>query len=115
MKNLKLIFAATLILIGFTTNATIRDSVVINNQKVEIKLDLSKNLNYPDLAKANLIEGTVAASILTLNNGHLRVLAINGHPMLVSSVRKQIETMQINEDGFIPGKELCVKINFEIE
>ena len=83
MKKLTLLLAATLMLMGSNTFALNSDSVLILQQQKEIGYDLTKNLVYPSIAKAELIEGIVSVSIKLEENGRLNVLAINGNPKLI--------------------------------
>lgn len=124
MKAKKVVAVAVLFLLGFSTFASnnnnnkevnIAKTQQVNYPEMSLGEYLNNNINYPELAKKKLIEGSIAAEINIDNNGQLCVTAINGHPLLTKSVKQQIESINCDCLGFALAPETIVKIKFEIE
>jgi len=115
MKTLTLISATALLLLSMQLFAVSPDSAILSINKKLIVENLTNNLIYPTQAKTELIEGCVSALIKFEKDGKPNVIAINGHPMLTKSLKKQIESKRLYNLMPYPSNEICVRINFKIE
>lgn len=118
MKNFK---ALTLTLISFfilsvaMANSKKTDTQFMFKPGTELNSGIANQITYPAEAKSNFVEGTVATSITILNNGSIQVNEINGHPMLIKSVKQQLEKTVVGTDFINPSREMLLKFNFEIQ
>ncbi|MBI9067588.1 MAG: hypothetical protein JEZ09_09875 [Salinivirgaceae bacterium] len=116
MKPLKTMTLAVLamFLMNFTM-ASEKDHDLVQKQISFFKSDLAEHIIYPEQAFKQMIEGSVATSLKITDNGKVIITGINGHPVLVNSLKKQLENIQLSPFSLISGEEILLKINFEIE
>ena len=68
-----------------------------SNQFTEVQKELDRHITFPDEARQYGITGTVKAQLVVTCEGKLEVEAIQGQEDLTKYVRKQIESITLND------------------
>lgn len=116
MKTLKAI------LLGFITFCLVNINVASEKEKdlmaIQVKyfkLNIGEQLMYPESARKENIEGTVATCVQVQKTGDIIITGINGHPVLIESVKNQLKDIQLPKNSILAGEEILMNIHFNIE
>ncbi len=81
----------------------------------EIKMALTRKMDFPPEASAQNIEGKVALCFTITPQGIVKVNDINGHPTLQQGVLKELKSMHFPENMAYANKHMFIKYQFNKE
>lgn len=81
----------------------------------EFKEAIVSEIDYPNFAQQNLIEGEVWMKVMLQNDSKLRIVDLSStQPELGEYVKNELSDVTLINSNVKPGQEYFLKINFEL-
>jgi len=115
MKNSVVVLIVALIL-GLTTIASAKKlPTVAEKLPANLKELIAENLDYPNQAKADLMEGDVWMKICVSNQSTIKVVDISStNPELGVYVKNELSSIYVENPGCKDGQVYFLKVRFDI-
>lgn len=111
-----IILSVLLITISMSSEARTKEKAKADSHKLEMAPQspqkLCNHIFYPEEASDINLEGSVSVAFFVDSLGNINIKAMNGHPVLMKSVREQLQKMCVDPTKCQGEKMVCFK--FEI-
>ena len=88
---------------------------VVAKLPADFKQEIVNQLDYPDFAKENLIEGEVWIKVTLTDNNKVRVVDLSAtNPELGEYVKKELSNLYIEDKDISSGNIYYLKVNFDL-
>lgn len=112
---IKITLAAFLTLIVCSGFSIAPDTASYNKMPETVKKTLMRQMQFPQEASEQKIEGQVAVCFKVTETGKIEVNCINGHPVLKKAVLEKMDQIKFQDHMAYANKNMYIKFKFDIE
>lgn len=114
MKRTLVILTAIALAFSTTLSAKNPPSVAAK-LPADFKTEVSKNIDYPDFARQNLVEGEVMMKVTLDENSKVRIVDLSAtNQELGDHVKKELDNLTIKNTSFQQGEVYYMKVKFDL-
>jgi len=114
MKKLVLVLVGAM-LVGVSVVSAKNLPAVAAKLPAEFKQEIVDQLDYPNFAKENLIEGEVWMKVTLTEKSEVRVVDLSStNPELGEYVKKELSNLYVEDADFPTGNVYYLKVNFDL-